>query len=346
MSQLHIQRWHIKSAKDMQATDFELWQSLVEQHHCGNMMLSALFVESLLKAFGENYYLASCYIGNSLSIMMVVKKRRSGIWGLAQLPQAESALVVGAQHISPDLTALMKALPGLVLRLDFFCLDPLDHQGVINVLAHHSLKSMHQNIRISCDGNIEDYWQQRGRKLRQNVNRYMNRLKTEDSDFEFVFTTAPEEIARAVDRYGVLESNGWKGALGTALHPRNKQGAFYQSFLTDAATNHQALVVEMFINKQLVASRLCCFNKNILIFLKTTFHEDMKQFAPGRLLLAEVIKHVMNNKISSMIDFYTHATEEQLEWATESRPMYKGSYYRYPLYLKIKTMLQKFNNRS
>jgi len=346
MSKRQIQHWQVKAAKDINTADFEQWQNLVEQHHSGNMMLGGLFVGSLLKAFGENYYLANCYIDNILTMMMVVKKRRAGIWGLAQLPQAESALVIGAQHISPDLTTLMKALPGLVLRLDFFCLDPLDHQGVIDVLSHHSLRSMHQNIRISCEGNIEDYWQQRCRKLRQNVNRYMNRLKTEDPDFEFVFTMEPEEIARAVDRYGVLESNGWKGSLGTALHPRNQQGAFYQQYLKDAAANRQALVVEMFLNKKLVASRLCCFNKNILIFLKTTFDEEMKKFAPGRLLLAEVIKHVMNNKISSVIDFYTHATEEQLEWATESRPMFKGSYYRYPSYFKIKTILQKLKNRS
>lgn len=343
MNHQQTPRWKITAAANIQATDFELWQRLVDQHHSGNMMLSALFVSNLFQTFSQDHYLASCYIGSDITMMMMVRRRRYGVWGLAQLPQAESALVVGAQQAKPDLISLMKALPGLVLRLDFYCLDPLDHQGVIDELEQqHSLREMHQNMRINCTGTIEDYWQQRCRKLRQNVNRYLNRLKSEDPDYKFVFSVDPEEIARAIDRYGVLESRGWKGAVGTALHPRNQQGAFYQKFLALAAENKNAMVVEMFLNKTLVASRLCCFNKHTLIFLKTTFDENMKKFAPGRLLLAEVIRYAMEKNIAESIDFYTHATAEQLEWATDIRTIYKGSYYRYISYLKLKIAIENF----
>lgn len=345
MSQHHLQSWHIKAADAITPADFSQWQQLVDKHHAGNQMLSALFVSQLLKTFSTQHYLATCSLGTEVQLMLVLQKRRAGIWELAQLSQAQSALVVGAQHIQPDLGALLTALPGLVLRLDFFCLDPLDHQALIDLLSNHSIENVHQNIRINCTGNIDEYWQQRGRKLRQNINRYQNRIKNEGFDLEYFFYTTANEIQPAVDRYGMLESRGWKGKLGTALHPCNNQGTFYQEYLAELAAQGQALVVEMYLNQSLIASRLCCFNSNILIFLKTTFDEDLKAYAPGRLLLAEVIKYVMEHKTAAVIDFYTHATEEQIDWATDVRPMYKGSFYRHPMLKKLDMLFTGLKRR-
>jgi hypothetical protein len=345
MRNIQIQRWDIKAAKDIQAIDFLRWQQLVEQHHAGNIMLSALFVQNLLHTFSDDHYLASCHVADQITIMMVVRKRRLGVWALAQLPQAESALVVGSQQVLPDLHMLTKALPGLVLRLDFFCLDPLDHQGVIEVLSKHSIRSMHQNIRVDCKGIFQSYWTARSKNLRKNISRYENRIESEGKKLRFEFITEPTSVFNAVDAYSILESKGWKGASGTALHPDNAQGKFYRDLLTELAAKNMALIAEFYIDDKLAASRLCCFTPEIFIILKTCYDEQQKPYAPGRLLLAEVIKYAMGNKISATIDFYTHATEEQLEWATESRPMFKGSYYRYPSYFKIKTILQKLKRR-
>lgn len=339
-------RWEITAAKDIQSTDFEQWQRLVEQHHSGNMMLNALFVSQLLRSFSQDHYLASCYVGNDVVAMMVLRRRRFGIWGLAQLAQAESALIVGAQHISPDLKALIKVLPGIVFRLDFFCLDPLDHQGIIDVLQQHSIRNMHQNIRIDCKETFETYWQTRSKNLRKNIQRYRNRLDSENMTFRFEVHTESAAVYDAVDRYSVLESSGWKGKSGTSLHPDNVQGKFYRNFLTELATNNNSLVIEFYINDQLAASRLCSYTSNIFIILKTSYDETLKNFAPGRLLLAEVIQYVMENSIAATIDFYTHATEEQMEWATDIRPMYKGSYYRYKSYLKIKPFIEHLKKRT
>lgn len=84
----------------------------------------------------------------------------------------------------------------------------------------------------------------------------------------------------------------------------------------------------------------------IFIILKTSYDETLKSFAPGRLLLAEVIEYVIANNIAATIDFYTHATEEQIEWATDIRPFYEGSYYRFISYLKAKPFLKNLKIRS
>jgi len=331
MSQNIRQQWEIKAASEISAADFDQWQQLVDQHHAGNLMLGALFVSQLLSTFSTQHYLARCLVNSEVKVMLVVQKRRTGIWELAQLSQAQSALVVGAQNFQPDLATMTKALPGLVLRFDFFCLDPLDHQSLIGSLRSHSLVESMKNIRVNCQEIYSQYWQNRSKNLRKNINRYENRLVSEGKDTKFIFHTDKTAVYSAVDRYGMLESSGWKGKNGTSLHPCNKQGMFYQHYLSNLANINQAMVIEFYINEQLAASRLCCFTPEIFIILKTTYAEDLKAYAPGRLLLAEVIKHVFDNKISNVIDFYTNATEEQIDWATDVRLMYKGSFYRHPV---------------
>src|SRR5690606_11595950 len=81
-------------------------------------------------------------------------------------------------------------------------------------------------ISVSCDGGFESYWSARPRDLRQNVRRYLKRAEQEQGAVRFVVHKRPDEIASAVERFGVLESAGWKGAKGTALHPDNEQGRF------------------------------------------------------------------------------------------------------------------------
>ncbi len=146
-------------------------------------------------------------------------------------------------------------------------------------------------------------------------------------EIRFVYTSSAEAIRKATQRYGMLESSGWKGYEGTALHPSNLQGEFYQELMTSLAEKDEALVVEMYLQDNLVASRLCCMSEKTLIILKTTYDEAMKKYAFGRLLLHELISHCFTYKNLEYIDFYTNATDDQMDWCTDSRSMYNASYY-------------------
>ncbi len=334
------QRWQIKTAAEVTSTDFDHWQQLVEQQHQGNLMLSGSFVKHLMQVFRPEHYLASCYQADELKVMLLVQPAKYGIWRLVQPSQAQSALMVGAQHFQPDFALLLTSLPGLAWRFDFFCLDPLDHAAVIASLQNHAIEKSLDNIQISCLSSFEDYWQQRSKNLRKNIHRYENRLRNEEKKFEFVFHRSLEQLAVAVDRYGILESQGWKGKNGTSVHPSNLQGIFYQRYLSQLSENNQSLVVELFIDGKLAASRLCCFNNNIFIILKTAYDENLKAYAPGRLLLMEVIRYVFEKKLAHCIDFYTNATEEQIEWSSELRAMFAGSFYRWRWLKKLEPSLK------
>ena len=100
----------------------------------------------------------------------------------------------------------------------------------------------------------------------------------------------PDAIVAAVDRYSVLESAGWKGRNGTALHPDNLQGEFFRRVMQRFAHRASARVWELWIDGQLAASRLAIGTPDMLVMLKTTYDEQLARYAPGMLLLRQVIE--------------------------------------------------------
>ncbi len=84
---------------------------------------------------------------------------------------------------------------------------------------------------------------------------------------------------------------------------------------------------EIYIGEQLVASRLCLLCNELLITLKTTYDEAYRKQAVGRILLLDVLEALFTDPAVAVVDFYTNATSEQLEWCTEQRPMFNASVY-------------------
>lgn len=336
--------WRLYTPEHYPGELWQHWQTLNLKFHQGNKMLSAEFVELLVKYFSDTLYIAAGYpepygryseqrsrhselTHHPEPIALALMERAGkGRWQVFKPSQAQVGLLLMEPGLDPSLKTLVKQLPGLVTRVDFYGLDPLEHQGLIDNLAAEA-QCYATNIRVALCDDFEHYWAQRPKNLRKNINRYINRVSRELGDTRLVYATEVEEVRVATQRYGMLESQGWKGYEGTALHPSNEQGQFYQTLMADLAAKKQAMVVEMYLQEKLLASRLCCMSDNTLIILKTTFDESMKKYAFGRLLLHELISHCFNLKGLEYIDFYTNATSDQMDWCTDSRPMYNASYY-------------------
>ena len=238
------------------------------------------------------------------------------------------ALVVAdpACRIAPS--DMVAGLPGMALRLDLLGLDPREHSPLLH--EHPSVQMIDSNHDICVDvtGSFEDYWDGRSRNLSKNIRRHRNRLEDEVGPVRLVVSTTPNDVSAATDRYGMIEARGWKGKIGTALHPDNRQGEFYRELMAVMATQSRAWVFELEAGGRLLASRLCVTGSEIMVILKTTFDEDYRRYGVGRLLLHDVIEYVFRQQTARTIDFYTDASRDQLEWATSDRQMRKASFYR------------------
>jgi len=303
------------------------WDRLNQRLYQAHPLLDSRFVAALLKHFAQPCtYLAIYQItGEPISNLLILEPTKLGLWRTFLPSQAQIAPVLCSEPAA--LSQLPAALPGFTLAIDILCQDPLFSFAqttvpYLDVFAHVT------TINIEITRSFTDYWQQRSRKLQQNIRRYFNRLSKNGSTYKLNIITTPNELELALQRYGVLESKSWKGASGTAIHRDNLQGLFYTDVLQTFASNRQAEIVELCFNDQLVASRINVLNTQMLVTLKTSYDEDLAKMAPGRLLLYLLIEREFNLQRLMQIEFYTNATNDQKTWATDSRTIQQLTLYR------------------
>ena len=290
-------------------------------------MLDSRFVNSLLKHFGDGSE-RLCVLNHDgvPAAMCLLRPRKLGIWASFLPSQAQ----IGPTLIqNPDqLEHLMAVLPGYVARLDFLCNDPLFG----DLSASSKLPSIFQDhaltMTIRVDGSFEHYWTMRSKNLTKNIARYERRLEPDNITRELRLIENFDDIGAAIERYAALESKGWKGAQGTAIGLINQQGLFYKDLMSSFAATGRATVHEMWFNGQLAASRLMIANDNMTIILKTTYDESFEKYAPGRLLLRDVLVNLFTTQSGRVIEFYTDANADQLAWATNDRSIRHLSFYR------------------
>ncbi len=241
--------------------------------------------------------------------------------------------------------SLVRMLPWPVLAAEVTQQDPLilrrPEEGREPLL---STGDYIETSGVDTVGSFDSYWSQRGSNLRQNLRKQHNKLAREGLKGDVRFITGHAEIGDAVDRYGELESSGWKGKEGTALHSSNKQGRFYRELLSQYATEEAALVAEYRIGKMLVCSDLCISRRGVLIILKTAHSETDARFSPATLLNYELFRYLFSSPACQRVEFYGRVMDWHRRYMSDSRWMYHVSAYRAPLVRAAAAVVHKWRS--
>lgn len=307
------------------------WDALNTRLFQGHPMLTAAFVDRLLRYFpAAGVHLCVGEDAQGDQAMCLLRPQRLGVWAsyLPSQAQISPCLMKG----DLDLAGLMRCLPLSVIQLDLLALDPLFHGNGFHHLGRAAEQVPHALTMAVDLGDDAGYWAGRSKKLRDNLRRHARAVETAGLQAHYVETSAPAGMAAAVERYAALESQGWKGQLGTALAVGNPQQRFYADLLESAAALGQAKVVELWFGEQLVASRLLLAGPSMVIALKTCYDQAFKHHAPGRLLLKHVLERAHSDDQGKALEFYTNASADQLAWSTRQREIIDMTVYRGPLW--------------
>lgn len=319
-----VNQWYRSTYSDL--NDFwQNWDRLNRLYNDAHPMLDSRFVRPLIKHFPAKLEVLSCQQAGKIIALLLVQNKGRGVVSVFAPSQAQISLCLVPEKL--DIKSLLSALRLQNLRLDCWFVDPLFQQSILGCGSFSSRKLASINMDIKINGTFEAYWSERSKNLRKGLKRYLNKIEEQFDDFQFKVIDQPEAIAASVEDYGRLESLGWKSETGTSIHPDNTQGHFYKAMMEDFAARDNAIVFEIRLGKRLVASRLCIFNEDCLIILKTTFDETLKEYAFGRVLLYKALCYLFESKITRRVDFYTNATQDQLRWATDQRAQYHVSHY-------------------
>jgi len=313
----------------------DAWDALGQRLLGGHGMLDGRFVDALLRHFGERPVLLAVARSSGEPVAMLLLNghaSRLGVW--ASFLPSQTQIGPSLVPAGFDLRGLFAALPGYATEVDLLCNDP--RFGDLRELPSLPTQSLPHalTMAISLTGRFDDYWAQRPKKMLQNMRRYQRQLDAEAAagpgGVRLDVTCQPEAMAAAVARYAALESSGWKGREGTALRSDNAQGRFYAEVMQTFAARGEALVYELWLGEELLASRLLLALRNGMVFmLKTAFQEQFKRLAPGRILLQRTLESLFERMPGGVVEFYTDADADLLAWSTSQRWIHHVGVYRH-----------------
>lgn len=291
------------------------WDRLNNELYDGHPYFDSRFVGPLLKYFAKGSERLCLYREQgAVCGALILQSHGLGRWAIFRPAQAQVTPILVTD--TGLLQSLLKALPGFSWSIEFHAVDPR-YAPSFSQVREETIISPHANtIGIVSREGFDAYWQQRPKKLRSNISRYINRQEREAGTSVLSSWREQEDMADGVARFGKLECAGWKGAAGTAVSMDNLQGRFYAEVLARFAAAGQAEVYEMAVAGQLAASRLLIGNARMLVMLKTAYDETLSRFAPGRLLLYRLLERELGENPERTVEFYTDATRDQAEWAT------------------------------
>lgn len=319
--------WHLYPIAEFKQ-HIKSWNEL-NSNGVNTPLLSSDFIMPLLEQFSTGKELLAIHGSpNQPDAMAILTKPKLAVWETLQPSQAPLGLWLQNKTLETGtlLSQLRKALPFPTLLVGITQQDP-DLLPRPEKCSNLKTLDYIQTARVSVNGSFQDYWSQRGKNLRQNLNRQRNRLKREEIQTTLKIITVPEEIRQAIIDYGRLESAGWKNSGGTAIHIDNEQGKFYCDMLTNFSQNQNALIFQYYYDDNLVATDLCIKDADSLIILKTTYDETITASSPAMLMRQEAFEYIFNTNLAKRIEFYGKVMDWHTKWSDEIRTLYHVNFF-------------------
>jgi hypothetical protein len=123
---------------------------------------------------------------------------------------------------------------------------------------------------------------------RMGETRRLRRRLGEAGRAEFTVARAIDEVAQALQRFLALESQGWKGAAGTALIQSDAHRRFAEAALGALARRHEATIAELSLDGYEIASIILLRSADRMWTWKIAYDERMARFSPGLQAMTEV----------------------------------------------------------
>ena len=305
--------WEIHPAKAAFAGFAADWDRLNAEYYDAHPLYDSRFVGPLLSCFSSGKeQLCLFRAKGTITGALILRSDGLGRWSSFRPSQSQATpLLLRDASLVRD---LLRALPGFTWSIEFLAIDPRYAPNFAELDLVKIVTPQAQTIGVDAQSGFAPYWERRSKNLKANVRRYLNRAEKEAALPEMRKLVAPDDMAAGVERFGQLESAGWKGVAGTAVSVANRQGEFYVDLLSRFARTGEACIYELRINDALAASRLVINGPRMLVILKTSYDENLARFAPGRLLLYRIIEEQLDAGSGKALEFYTNATRDQADW--------------------------------
>jgi len=307
------------------------WDAL-QSRSSNTPFLEAGFIAPLLKEFGSGRELLALYQpAGELQAAALLRPAGTARWETFQPSQLPLGPWIAAPGLSlqVQLPSLTQALPGWVLSVGATQLDPRLTPRPADSPQLRTQDYIDTPF-ITVSGHWADFWDVRGKNLRQNTRKQHNKLLAEGTAPVLDCITDARQVDAAMVDYGALESAGWKAGGGTAIHPDNAQGRFYSAMLQNFCKAGRGRIYRYRFGDKVVAMDLCIDNGSMVVVLKTAYDESYRAVSPSTLMRHDQFHLWWEEERFKHIEFYGKTMEWHTRWTDQQRTLYHATVYRWP----------------
>lgn len=163
-------------------------------------------------------------------------------------------------------------------------------------------------------------------KLRSQLRQARRRL-AEQGELKFYRVQTADRAA--LDRFYKLEASGWKGKIRScALYDGSQP--FYDEVAEQAARFGYLTLYMLEFNGQLIASHFSFNYRNRCYSPKVAYDEDFKLYAPGHLIISEILKDCAARGIRDY-DITGQDQSWKMKWTNQTRAVHHYYIFRGPV---------------
>ncbi len=155
----------------------------------------------------------------------------------------------------------------------------------------------------------------RSSHFRQNLRR---RTRNAQSRCKVQLRVETNPTRTALNAFYELEANGWKGRARTAIATDTRTLRFYDAIARVAAKWNALTLYTLTFDDRPVAAHFGITLNNCYYPLKVAYNEDYKEYGPGQLIVAAILRECQRTGIRKF-DFLGHEMDWKSEWATKAR---------------------------
>jgi len=307
-------------------------------------ILDSAYVAICLEVFANGTeFIAYCEDDKGPLAIGIFHRIRFGHYATFQPSQAPLGLFIARDNQLSNtlLHSLIKALPGLVIHIDFLQQDT----DIITFDDSTMLATDYITTgKLAVAQDFSEFFAGLGKNMRQNYNKVINRSAKQGQILSTHRQVHPLDVVAAVALFGQFESSGWKGEGGTAVNIDNQQGQFYVKLLQHYAHNNRAEIWHYQVDGQTVAIDLCIKSAQTLIILKTAYDEQFKKLSPALQLKFEILRHhaaLTGEKRLHHVEFFGKAMEWHKRFNSQLRPIKHLSYFSHRIWLNLYRWLKR-----
>jgi CelD/BcsL family acetyltransferase involved in cellulose biosynthesis len=165
-------------------------------------------------------------------------------------------------------------------------------------------------------------------KLRSQLKQIRERLK-QHGTLSLLCTQTADHAA--LERFYQLEVSGWKGHSPDGLTVLNEGvQSFYNDVASFAARDGYFSLYTLQLNNTVIATHYSLTHRDRCYSPKVAYNEDYKPFAPGHLIIAEILRDCCGRGITGF-DITGQAQPWKMKWTTQTRAVHHHYIFKGPV---------------